>query len=312
MTSHSAPEYGIDLLLRKLEGVTTVGHNSYMALCPLHDDINPSLSINIGWLDSRAKLLIHCFNCGDVFLELLQHLKLEPWRVQTDLHFVDLRDPATQFGTVSKTAALGAEAEATVERFHRCLFDNPSQLSWICERRGLSSETVRYNQVGFDGHRFVLPIRYHRALANIKRYDADGGLPKWQGMRGCGAALFPDPREMHSEPWLVLVEGEWDALIAREHGLPAYSPTHGAMCRPRYEWLPYFKGKNVAICFDCDEAGRDGARQWAHWFDEHRIRCRIIDLKLSHKEDITDWFMRYGGTYATFLALVRSREWFRG
>ena len=39
--------------------------NQYMALCPIHGDAQPSLSIRY---DSAAgKVMVHCFGCGDAF-----------------------------------------------------------------------------------------------------------------------------------------------------------------------------------------------------------------------------------------------------
>ena len=307
-----AEEYGVDLLLRKLKGVTRDSENRYKALCPLHDDNNPSLSISIGWRDQRPKLLIHCHVCGPVFRELLDSLHLDPWKVQTNLHFVDVAYRPSEDSTPPQPVELGAEASATVERFRQALANNESQMSWICERRGLEWDTVREAGIGFDGHRFVVPITRHGKLVGIKRYDADGGSPKWQTAPGTRAALYPDPVRMHDEPWLTIVEGEWDALIGQQHGLPTYSPTHGASGYPRDEWLPYFIGKKVALCFDCDDPGREGAKRWAEWLNSNGVSCWTIDLGLGHKEDLSDFFTHYGRTRGDFLRLVREAKRFRG
>jgi len=47
----------IEEFLSRLEGVKKVSNESWMALCPAHDDKNPSLSIQLA--DDR--ILIHCF-----------------------------------------------------------------------------------------------------------------------------------------------------------------------------------------------------------------------------------------------------------
>ena len=47
----------LGFILSRLEGVKKVG-NGWVALCPAHDDHNPSLSIGIG---SDGWILMHCF-----------------------------------------------------------------------------------------------------------------------------------------------------------------------------------------------------------------------------------------------------------
>ena len=47
----------LGFILSRLEGVKKVG-NGWVALCPAHDDHNPSLSIGVG---SDGRILLHCF-----------------------------------------------------------------------------------------------------------------------------------------------------------------------------------------------------------------------------------------------------------
>ncbi|MCX7782566.1 MAG: hypothetical protein N2318_02860 [Meiothermus sp.] len=50
-------KYTPEPLLSRLEGVRPAGPGRWMALCPAHDDRNPSLSI----LLVESRVLLHCF-----------------------------------------------------------------------------------------------------------------------------------------------------------------------------------------------------------------------------------------------------------
>ena len=52
-----SPSDRLGFVLSRLEGVRKVG-NGWVALCPAHDDHNPSLSIGVG---SDGRILLHCF-----------------------------------------------------------------------------------------------------------------------------------------------------------------------------------------------------------------------------------------------------------
>ena len=70
-------------------------------------------------------------------------------------------------------------------------------------------------------------------------------------------------------------------------------------------WREYLADKNVAIVYDCDEAGLRGAeavgRQLLGW----GCKVRVIQLGLDKGEDITDWFVKYGRTSDDLLQLIR-------
>lgn len=50
----------IETFLSKLQKVRKRAHGQWMALCPVHGEKTPSLSIK----DDNGTILIHCFGCG--------------------------------------------------------------------------------------------------------------------------------------------------------------------------------------------------------------------------------------------------------
>jgi hypothetical protein len=55
-------ESPLERILSRLEGVEETSAGSYKALCPAHDDHDPSLSVTEG---EDHKPLVHCFVCND-------------------------------------------------------------------------------------------------------------------------------------------------------------------------------------------------------------------------------------------------------
>ena len=63
----------IDLLLSRLDGVKSCGHDKWVALCPAHADKTPSLSIR-QLEDSR--ILINCWSGGCGAIDILNSIDL--------------------------------------------------------------------------------------------------------------------------------------------------------------------------------------------------------------------------------------------
>lgn len=57
MTSAAVEHLGIDDILSRLHDVRQRGPGEWMALCPAHDDVNPSLSVK----EDGERVLVHCF-----------------------------------------------------------------------------------------------------------------------------------------------------------------------------------------------------------------------------------------------------------
>src|ERR1044072_9978934 len=95
---------------------------------------------------------------------------------------------------------------------------------------------------------------------------------------------------------VIITEGEMDCIIGRQHGLPTISHTAGAGSWDN-RWNEQFERKIVYIVYDCDDAGRRGARQVAHALELFAKRIHIIDLPLKGKgDDLTNYFVGQGLT----------------
>lgn len=183
---------------------------------------------------------------------------------------------------------------------HKALMANPLVLEKLLEARGLSRETARRFFLGYDGGRLTIPVMNDLGLCvNLRRYDLYKSSPvkilSYDKGMGSGR-LYPLPSLAGGE--VFLVEGELDALIGAQHGLPCVSSTLGAAVW-REEWSALFKGKIVYVIPDNDKPGEDGALRRADSISKAgALGCAILRLPGLKKpgEDLTDWFLKHGGT----------------
>lgn len=104
---------------------------------------------------------------------------------------------------------------------------------------------------------------------------------------------------------LLICEGEKDMLTAKSVGIPnAVAKIGGA--KTYIVGGKNLHNKQIIICYDCDEFGREGAEQDARSLIE-RFKCtvKIIDLGLQNKEDLNDYFVKYKKTLADFKDLIK-------
>lgn len=102
----------------------------------------------------------------------------------------------------------------------------------------------------------------------------------------------------------VICEGEKDMLTAKSMGIHnAVAKVGGAKT-----WLIggiNFHNKDIVIVYDCDTAGREGAIQDATTLtNRYACRVKVVDLGLQDKEDLNDYFIKYGHTVQDFFQLV--------
>lgn len=234
--------------------------------------------------------------------------------------------------------------EAIVEKFRGAL--TKEQVAYLNKVRGLKKATMLKAEIGWhaaepymnvqtnhwEHGRIALPVRDKEGkLRNLRLYTnktaPDFKMVNYVANRkeetekgyGKPVRLYP----LHwfiREGWdhVVLVEGEWDALLLNQYlqemGLTnwgALSGTHGANTFLP-EWLRYFRGKHIYLCLDCDDAGKTAMQQHATKYLLPMIKeglvesARIVNLPLEgskESKDIGDYFLKCKFTGENFVEL---------
>ncbi len=208
-----------------------------------------------------------------------------------------------------------------VDEWHAQLIDSPSVLKYITDARGLSKNTIKRFQLGFDGSRITIPIYDRFGMAvDIRRYD----FTKTMKVKICsykdgygGGRLFPiDNLLAYKGGRVLLCEGEWDAMLAIDRGYRAITVTSGAGSWPDdpEAGTDLFKDKPVRIVFDVNDIRSDGSLSDAGQIAAQKIAgilapvarsVKVVKLPIKKAGgDITDWFMKFGKTKADLDAVI--------
>jgi DNA primase len=138
---------------------------------------------------------------------------------------------------------------------------------WLLAR-GLTPETWERFHLGHNGCQFVIPIfdaGMNLVSLRLRRDDEylDDTHPKYMGVKGRnGLYLYGEWLVTPEHKYLVLTEGELDAVRLWQEGIPAVSATNGAgqvrklpaLIRDRWPHI-----KTLIIGTDSDEAGEASA-----------------------------------------------------
>jgi hypothetical protein len=182
-------------------------------------------------------------------------------------------------------------------------------LARLHELKGWSPATLARMQIGFDGRRVTLPVRGpERQLQGVLRY-LPGGEPKMLAAAGTPRDLFPAPELFGHDRPLWLVEGEPDAVSARELGLPAVGlPGVGSWARHAHVWVPRFAGRRLVVLMDCDGPGRETASRIAvDLSGTAEVRVLQLDFSRDDGHDLGDELAV--AARAGELAVRRLRKW---
>lgn len=178
---------------------------------------------------------------------------------------------AAQFGFQKKYAnlvdrfAYAVVDPDLVEQWHDALIQDEGTLLVLCEKKGLTRQTIIDNRIGLKNDRFTIPMRNaHGDFVLVKYYSMVPGISssqKFKRRQGCrGDMLFPV--SALDEDDIIIVEGELKALLLKQEGFNAVSGTRGASSWDD-TWSGLFKDKNVTVLYDRDRAGDLGAKNVA-------------------------------------------------
>jgi DNA primase len=95
--------------------------------------------------------------------------------------------------------------------------------------------------------------------------------------------------------WIYLCEGVVDTLTFLGRKIDAVGIP--GVRSFKVEWLPLFKNKNVVLCMDKDNAGREATKYLQEVFGNAGIRTIVLgegtehlDSSIKEGEDVNDWF----------------------
>lgn len=287
-----------------------VGPNERRIRCPFHNDKTPSANINM------ESGLWNCHTCdkGGSPIDFLMDKGLDFKAALAEVGRLAGLGQPTDRGRQTNGAAghpspaapppstvtKGKLTEANVKAWSDAALRNLDLMRWFHEKRGYSPETVAAYQLGWDGSRVTIPVRDGDGhLVNVRRYlrDATGEQGKMLSLMSGGGPdvttrLFPGDTLPDD---VLLVEGEWDAMLARQQGFPGtFTVTSGAgIWNPSL--TPLFTGRRVTIAYDNDEAGMKGTVKVARILSSAGVSVNVVRIpNLPPKGDVTDFFVEQG------------------
>ena len=95
--------------------------------------------------------------------------------------------------------------------------------------------------------------------------------------------------------YVFVVAGEWDMLLLRQYGFLAVTGTGGETTLPWKRDGALLRDRHVIVIYDCDDAGRKGARKFAQAAtEEGALSVRVIDLDPTREDgyDVADFLLQ--------------------
>lgn len=265
---------------------TSPGHNcaeAYQCKCPAHADNQASLTVS---LSKAGKIILKChagcstedilnavgLNYNDLFSdskEQLSCLDKKAWYYATQYEWTD------ESGTKHKGYGEGVKVAAV-----------------YTYRNGDGKEL--YSKVRFEGGaipgkliRYYTIDRANDTATSCKREDAERvlyRLPEFQ-------------KEKDKVRTVYIVEGEKDCETLRKMGgCFGCATTPGGASDWREDYARYFKGLNVVILRDNDNAGLKFAQRIARDLKHYAYCVKIVNPSTLDHGDVTDYLTKEGGT----------------
>lgn len=173
---------------------------------------------------------------------------------------------------------------------------------YVKDRWGLTDDTIENFKVGYCtacptssySDSITIPYYWHEKLINLRhRLNSPNGQGKYRPeAAGLPTAIF-NADIIKSEDWLVLVEGEFKAMILDQNALPAIGIPGATIFKEK--WLKLFSTEQT-VYVALDPGVEQSAVKIVSILNEGGIKARLVSLPV--KPD--DFFTLYGGTADQF------------
>lgn len=323
--------------------------------CPIHQESERSASPSFSY--NFKKDSYRCFSCGAdgdllrLWTEVKGFSQKDGFKAFCEAYGIPFGKDAPDAGQGGQGGKKDTRPDAdltvedTIALMNQAWEMFPSLPSdWIArfeKERGWSAETIKELDIRLQVHRLdaktgllreiakpekcAIPIFDEQGrLRNIRLYQP--GAKQWKIVsfaKTTGESrLFPcKPLRDDVTAEILLCEGESDTICALSHGFNAITQT-SKLKTWTSEHLKHFRGRDVIIAYDADNAGRVYADYAGECLKRVAKSVRVISwpefmgvaadgsVPKDHGQDLTDFFVRHGRTSSDFQGLIDSaRPW---
>ena len=197
-----------------------------------------------------------------------------------------------------------------VETCHRAL---PTHIRQYLNNRGITDALIATHKLGwgkFYGKWWItIPIpdidgNFTFLKLRKDPEDSTNGNKYKFYPTGSEATIYGWDILKNSEKTVIICEGEFDRLVLQGKGFNALSSTAGAKTF-KEEWVKEIVGKcrNIYVCYDNDDEGKEGAERVAKMFENGKNEVRISTLpsEVGDKGDITNYLIKLDGSVDALL-----------
>ena len=223
-------------------------------ICPVHDDHNPSLGVDLRQNGAGSKVVLNCRSQGCEYADILKAIGI----TDTDLK-LNGGENVTAYG-----CTLDAYAASKNLPLGFLTSDDVALEDGTCYVRALGREVPAVEIPYADRTGELLTTRYRIAV---------GGADKFRWEKGSTTTLYGLHKleEAEKAGYVLLVEGESDCHVAWYRGLPAVGVP--GVDNWRYEWAEHLNGiPKIFVVVEPDEAGK---KLW-----QTLVSCKTLDGRL--------------------------------
>jgi DNA primase len=192
-------------------------------------------------------------------------------------------------------------------KFHKNI---PDRIREYLHDRGIPDEMIDLNLIGWNGWRITIPIFNREGELVFFKQARDpedkGDGPKMIAWPKGHLELYGWENLKGKPSQIIICEGEFDRLVLETNGFEAVTSTGGARSFKK-EWATEFVSiPEVYICFDNDEAGKNGALRVGRLIPH----AKIVELpqEVGDGGDVTDYFVRLGRSQEDFLKFLQGAK----
>lgn len=276
----------------------------WLGNCVFHNDKNPSFGFKTDPKDLGVYNCLSCAAQGNIYTYVREYLKETKPLIYLN---EQLKIPIPEDNKFSKRFLRFKEKCENIDtnlkipdklilEKKKLLFGKFTKKLKILNDMGITDQIINDYNLGFDEHRFWIPIKdKYGIFRNVRKYDPNSKVKVISYAKGYGERRLWPIENLNSST-IYIMEGEKDTLIALSNGLNAITSTAGGSNWDS-DWGELFKDKKVIICMDIDHSGVTGAQKRASNIKKYANEIKIIEFPLDIEEypggDFTDYIQKF-------------------